>query len=175
MAGYGRKSELEALFGSHRAKMEQKINTTVNENGYTMLICAAMNGHTDTVKMLVEHKANIDSQHKYGWTALMYAARNGHTATVKMLVAVGWNTQLKDNFGRTALDWAEENSKTDIITYLFQMRFCLANMFWLSLYIYKYPYENKASAALGRRINAISSELCAAWLRFSSCMARRFS
>ena len=118
MATYGKKSELEALFETHRAQMEQKINTAVNEYGSTMLIRAAVYGHTDTVKMLVEHKANIDSQDEDGWTALMYAARYGHTDIVKMLVEHKANVDSQNKDGWTALMRAAEYGHTAVVKIL---------------------------------------------------------
>ena len=46
------------------------------------MIYAARKGHTDTVKLLLEHGADVHAEDD---TALLYAADEGHTDTVKVL------------------------------------------------------------------------------------------
>jgi len=65
-----------------------------NNDGWTalMMACGYSNGDSteNTVKMLIEAKANIDLHNNNGWTALMMACRNSKTEstenTVKMLI-----------------------------------------------------------------------------------------
>jgi ankyrin repeat protein len=62
----------------------------VNENGWTALMLAAEDGHTDTVNALAgTHNANVHAVDRSGKTALKSAAKNGHTDTVKALRALG--------------------------------------------------------------------------------------
>jgi hypothetical protein len=49
---------------------------------------AAENGHIETVKLLLDRKADIHAMDDY---ALRYAAHNGHTETVKLLLDRGAN------------------------------------------------------------------------------------
>jgi len=82
-----------------------------NEKGLTALMMASRNSKTEstenTVKMLIEAKANVDLQEKDGWTALMMASRysNGDSTenTVKMLIEAKANVDLQNNDGWTAL------------------------------------------------------------------------
>lgn len=53
------------------------------------LLKAAEEGHTDVVKTLLAHGADINTTDKDGWAALSRAAYNGHTAVVKLLLAHG--------------------------------------------------------------------------------------
>ena len=58
----------------------------VDNDDWTALMHAAMNGHTATVNLLAgTHGANVDTVDKNGRTALMHASRQGHTATVNAL------------------------------------------------------------------------------------------
>ena len=51
---------------------------------------AAMKGHTETVKLLLEQGAQIEGVGGYfKQTPLHYAAENGHTETVKLLLEQG--------------------------------------------------------------------------------------
>ena len=48
-----------------------------------------MNGHTETVKLLLDSGAAVDTQDEYGMTPLMRASRGRHTETVKLLRDAG--------------------------------------------------------------------------------------
>ncbi|RSL38411.1 hypothetical protein CEP53_014893 [Fusarium sp. AF-6] len=77
--------------------------------GMTALSWAAAKGHTDVIRILLEHDTvdtEIDKADKYGYTPLHVATRNGHTTTVKLLLGKGANPQVADRHGRTPLSWA---------------------------------------------------------------------
>ena len=65
---------------------------------------AARNGHTDTVKLLLERGATKDVKTSYGKTPIHLAAENGHTDTVKLLLSAGANPYITNNRGETAID-----------------------------------------------------------------------
>jgi ankyrin repeat protein len=55
---------------------------------------AALNGHTETVKSLIDSGADVNVKTKYGQvaygqTALMFAARGDHTKIAKILKQAG--------------------------------------------------------------------------------------
>ena len=60
-----------------------------SNSGWTPLIVAAINGHTEIVKSLLAAGANINAKDEDDWTPLMQAAHNGHTETVKLLLKAG--------------------------------------------------------------------------------------
>lgn len=62
----------------------------VNANGTTVLMTAASVGSVDTLKVLVEHGANVNAKESaHGQTALMFAAALDRAEAVKFLLAHG--------------------------------------------------------------------------------------
>ncbi len=50
---------------------------------------ASGGGYTETVKLLIANKADVNAKSKYGDTAMMLAADFGYTRTVELLKAAG--------------------------------------------------------------------------------------
>lgn len=86
----------------------------VNQSGWSALLYAAMEGHLDTVKLLLEKGANPDSRAPSQLTPLMIASRNGHIDVVRVLLAAKANPNAKNDRGDTALKWALDSQNTDI-------------------------------------------------------------
>ena len=61
---------------------------------------AAFNGHTGTVKLILEHGADVNAKDSDEQTALMFAAEKGYTEIVKLLLEYGAdaNIQNTDSF-----------------------------------------------------------------------------
>jgi len=55
--------------------------------GGTALMLAAANGHTETVKLLLDRRANINVRDNEGKTALEWARERGHTEIVELIEA----------------------------------------------------------------------------------------
>jgi ankyrin repeat protein len=53
--------------------------------GNTLLSVAAASGHEDIVKLLLEHKADLENANQYGETTLDKAEEKGHLAVIEML------------------------------------------------------------------------------------------
>ena len=94
------------------------VNSTLEyelrpKQGFTPLMKASARGHTEVVKMLLEHGAEIDYQTKIephdnikdmeGLSALMVAAVSRQLETVKLLLDKGADIDLRNKEGRTAL------------------------------------------------------------------------
>ena len=78
--------------------------TVRNHQGFTPLLIAAQNGHTDICGLLLAHGSNVnevkpDIKH----TALHLAASNGHTAIVEALLSWGAEVNPQDHHEQTPL------------------------------------------------------------------------
>jgi cell division septation protein DedD len=64
----------------------------------TALICAASEGHTESVKALLAAGADVNAKNKYGQTALYLGAQGCHTESLKALLEAeaGVNAQTKN-------------------------------------------------------------------------------
>ena len=60
--------------------------TVRNPDGFTPLLIAAQNGHTDICGLLVAHSSNVHDQNDEGFTPLLVAADNGHTDIIGLLL-----------------------------------------------------------------------------------------
>jgi len=60
-----------------------------NREGQTPLHQAAVNGHEDVVRLLLENGAVMETEDSHSHTPLHLAAENGHMVTVKLLLAAG--------------------------------------------------------------------------------------
>jgi ankyrin repeat protein len=73
-----------------------------NANRESLLGIAASLGNAETVKLLLERKANVDAQDDEGFTPLMNACQNRHIEVVRLLLGKGANKELKSKYGDTA-------------------------------------------------------------------------
>ena len=74
-----------------------------NNDGYTALMKASLNGFIEVVRLLLEKGARVDLQDKQGRSALLHASSNGHIHVVQMLLENGAQVDLRDDNGRSAL------------------------------------------------------------------------
>jgi ankyrin repeat protein len=79
-----------------RLLLEKGADPEVPSNeGVTPLMFAASNGHSDAAKLLLEHKATVDSEvdrdkaRSPGWTAASFAAKLGHGHILRLLANAG--------------------------------------------------------------------------------------
>ena len=80
-------------------------------DGYNDLHQAAVQGHSEICKVLVEHGADINCQHPITWdSALSYAAARGHHKTLITLLSLGANINNRAWTGFTPLAVACQNS-----------------------------------------------------------------
>ena len=95
-----------------------KTGANVNEPGKwqeTPLHAAAIYGHTDTARLLLEKRADVNARDKLQRAPLHSAALNGHTDLTRLLIEEGAEINAKDNVSRTALDCAVKSGQTDMV------------------------------------------------------------
>ncbi|GFR16104.1 poly polymerase tankyrase [Trichonephila clavata] len=95
-----------------------------NKKSYTALHIACQEGHTDVVRVLIRHKANVDkmtnAQHDK-LTPLMFASQKGHLEVVKLLIEHNAQVEMKDKKQRTALTHAVINGHAHVTSYLLRL------------------------------------------------------
>ena len=50
---------------------------------------ASENGHTNVMKLLIDHRADVNARGNNGWTPLHYTSYRGHTNAMKLLESYG--------------------------------------------------------------------------------------
>ena len=85
-----------------------------NRVGETALMLAAKKGDIETMRVLLQSRADINTKNKSRLTALMYAAKNGITDATKFLIDAGANINGRDREGKTALMYVCEMGETEI-------------------------------------------------------------
>ncbi|KAL6404422.1 hypothetical protein AUP68_13814 [Ilyonectria robusta] len=92
-----------------------------DSTGRTPLSWAAGNGHTQTVNILLHHKAHSEALDRSERTLLSWAAGNGHIEVVEVLLALpNIKPGLMDAEGRTPLSWAAEGGHTEVVSKLIE-------------------------------------------------------
>jgi ankyrin repeat protein len=93
------------------------VNYVQNTNSFkvNLLILAVINDDIPTIRLLIEHKVNINWKDGFGDTALMYAAQTGNTLVINYLLDNGADIHAKDDKGNTVLSAAKEGKHEDAI------------------------------------------------------------
>jgi hypothetical protein len=87
--------------------------------GRTSLHLAAYHGQTETVQVLVELGAHLNSSSvPLRWTALHYAAQRGQNETVKVLMQLGADPMAVNDFGKTPCKLARLNGHGWLATWI---------------------------------------------------------
>ena len=97
---------------------------TVGSTGATPLYFAVVNGHTETVKVLLDHKANVNARvpdvnrsfgSAMGTTPLLIAAQRNFSAIANLLISHGAQVQVHDSFGLTPLHYAAKRGNFELV------------------------------------------------------------
>lgn len=85
-----------------------------DQKGRTPLICSVINGHAETVKLLLDSGANIESTFE-GNTVLMEAVMQNHEEIVIVLISHGADKEARNKAGHTALHIAAASSYVRVV------------------------------------------------------------
>ena len=124
--------EREEVFAAAKGdarKVSQGGRVDARERGFTPLLVAANNGHTDVCELLLEKgKANIEEIDADGNTALILAASEGdgstvagHPSTVALLLSKGARVDTRAKDGFTPLLAAAQFGHTEVCKLLLKM------------------------------------------------------
>ena len=97
-----RTGNLEAI--QQHIKATSNLNEKAPDSGGSPLHTAAVFGHLEAVRALVQAGANVNARNNDGASPLLVAAFFCRTEIVQHLLAHGADKQAKDNAGKTALD-----------------------------------------------------------------------
>lgn len=86
----------------------------------TYLITAATNNSLDLVRLLLQHKAQVNQPDAFKGTALMAAVGKANKVMVELLLGSGADVRAKDNDGKDAMALAKEGGNKEIIALLEQ-------------------------------------------------------
>ncbi len=87
-----------------------------DNSGYTALMHASSKGDLELVKLLLEHKSNVDDISNDGWNAFLISCREGHLSIAKLLYSDDANIQ--DKQGWTGLMFSCAFGYLDIAQFL---------------------------------------------------------
>jgi ankyrin repeat protein len=79
---------------------------------------AAMEGHTETARALLELGADVNGADDLGQRPLHWAADAGHMDTICLLIEKGAQVNAENCEGDTAADWAAREGRTEAETFL---------------------------------------------------------
>jgi ankyrin repeat protein len=111
----------EGKIGTVRDAIESgsDVNATDPEKSLTALHMAAYNGHSEIVKLLIDHGATIDCRDNEGKTPLIHACTDAFPETVEILLDAGADVNAKESTeGFTPLMMGAGLGQTDVVRVL---------------------------------------------------------
>jgi ankyrin repeat protein len=92
-----------------------------DNEGQTVLHCAAGQGYQTGVELLLSKKADVQATDAEGRTALHFAALRGYNDVVRTLLDGGANAELMDAKGRMALHFAAGRGSAKVVEMLLEV------------------------------------------------------
>ncbi|XP_066571914.1 transient receptor potential cation channel, subfamily N, member 1 [Amia ocellicauda] len=108
---------LEMLQNFKSSRLQQAINKH-SKNGWSPLLLAAEQGHTEIVKILLQNHARVDVFDENGKAALHLAAENGHEEIVDILLSHKAFVNAKTKLGMTPLHLGAQNGYNKLVRLL---------------------------------------------------------
>eukprot|EP01125_Pyxidicula_operculata_P022385 TRINITY_DN910_c2_g1_i3.p1 TRINITY_DN910_c2_g1~~TRINITY_DN910_c2_g1_i3.p1 ORF type:complete len:2962 (-),score=808.64 TRINITY_DN910_c2_g1_i3:90-8975(-) len=103
-------------------KKNKNVPDFISGQGWSALHYAAAEGHTDVIRVLIDHDATVDKPARTTkLTPLHIASQQGHLESVKVLVKNKANLEKQDNQKRTPLILATINGHLNVASYLVHM------------------------------------------------------
>jgi hypothetical protein len=103
------------LFGRGGARDGGGGDGDGGQSGWTALMIACVEGHSEIVRALLEQRAQVNARNNKGWTALRFAVSMDETEIVRLLLEAGADANILDGEGQTALmQAAGENSRESL-------------------------------------------------------------
>ena len=87
---------------------------------FTPLHKAALCGHERIIKLLLSHKADVNSRNKIDATPLHLASQEGHLASVVALLQAGADPLLPRDDGALPIHKAAQNNHTEVVRILIE-------------------------------------------------------
>ena len=112
VTGHGDQTLLQAASVDGRSDiarwlLENGADTHSQRDDSAPIHLATANGHLEVIKILLEHRVNIDSVDTDGTTPLHLASSSGNAEIVRLLLEEGANTSVVDKDGQTSLTLAK--------------------------------------------------------------------
>ena len=82
------------------------LDEHLRDRGMTPLHYAAINGHTEFVRLLLERNAEVNAQNNRGFTPFLFASWKGNTDVFRLLLDHNGNEHVHDDEGKTPLHYA---------------------------------------------------------------------
>jgi hypothetical protein len=100
------------------ALLEHGASKTINNNNNKALTLSSFNGHTEIVRLLLEHGADPNMENTNGDTPLLISSNNGHTEISKLLLEHGADPNIENT--NTPLNLAAVKGHTEIAKLLLE-------------------------------------------------------
>ncbi|WP_197171491.1 ankyrin repeat domain-containing protein [Novipirellula aureliae] len=113
-----------ASFNGHTAAVQSLLDAKASVKsrdsfGRTALIYASSGSSLEVVKLLVDHRSEINVvDNVEHWSPLMFASSEGQTRIVKYLLEKGADKTAKDIDGEDSADFARANGHADVVELL---------------------------------------------------------
>ncbi|KAJ3101751.1 hypothetical protein HDU97_001101 [Phlyctochytrium planicorne] len=98
------------------------VNLAEGKDGWRPMHFAALNGHVETLKFLIDQGADANAVDFKGMTPMHVAAVNGRTAFIRELAGRGGAVNGADNHGRQPLHLAVQGRRLDPILALIEVK-----------------------------------------------------
>ncbi|CAE7946391.1 Kidins220 [Symbiodinium sp. KB8] len=126
-ASYSQRKELgDAAREGFETEVEALLQLPLNPDedtsySFKPLQLAAMRGHVEVARLLLEAGADKDFMDRMGFTALMRAARAGRTEVLRFLLEAGAQRDLRNEDGFTALMLACQHGHSHVVRVLLEV------------------------------------------------------